>query len=143
MPFTACKHTKGTYTQTEKSTYYHFMRFGDSITVRTTQPLEAVNSIHYSLPRYYLKYQLQNSKVSKSISISMKRKKKNMLTRDSMQLLLRTNYYHHATKLKSGKGKPALLNTEDCMPWLKFKGLESNNQVSLNTMCSILLQSPE
>ena len=53
-----------------------------------------------------------------------------MLTRDSM-LLLRTNYYHHATKLKSGKGKPALLNTEDCMPWLKFKGLESNNQVSL------------
>ena len=44
----------------------------------------------------------------------------------------RTNYYH-ATKLKAGKGKPALPNTEDCMPWLKFKGLESNNQVSLNT----------
>ena len=46
---------KETDTQTGKSIYYDFMRFGDSI-INSTQPIEAVNSLHQSLPRYYLKY---------------------------------------------------------------------------------------
>ena len=48
MSFTARKHRKK---QISTDTENDFMRFCDS----STQPPEAVNSLHQSLPRYYLK----------------------------------------------------------------------------------------